>query len=84
MRQHCGGTSLLTRVLESLGASKMHTVLVDMFGHDGWPAMAALEQMSGGKACKVLCANVFHSEDEYKFVKDSKGFSSPRVLSSKF
>ena len=56
----------MNRILEGLGAHKKHAILVDLFCHDGWPALACLEESSR------LCANVAHSDVECRFVKARK------------
>ena len=63
MRQHAGGTSLVKRVLESLGSPRKNTIIVDLFGHDGWAAMASLELNS------CLCATAAHTDVEHRYVK---------------
>ena len=63
MRQHVGGTSVVKRLLESLGSSKKNTIIVDLFGHDGWAAMASLELNN------CLCATAAHTDVEYRYVK---------------
>ena len=66
MRQHCGGISILRRVIESLGGAKKITVLVDMFGHDAWPALSCLEAPT---SCPCVCATAAHTDVEHKYVK---------------
>ena len=48
--QFCGGTSFVSRVVEALQTnSEMPTVLLDMFGFDGWPGCYAIGQSSRGQ-----------------------------------
>ncbi|CAE7786127.1 unnamed protein product [Symbiodinium microadriaticum] len=68
MRQHLGGTGLVKKVLCALDAHKVHTVVVDIFGHDGWVALATLQMQMENTKC--VCATVAHTDVEYKFCKD--------------
>ena len=43
-----GGTSIIKKTLASFKTSARHTVLIDMFGYDGFPGLACLEE------CKTL------------------------------
>ena len=57
----------MTRILECLNAWDKRTVLVDLFGHDGWPGLSVLEAL--GNRQSIACATVCHSDTEYRFVK---------------
>ncbi|OLP75981.1 hypothetical protein AK812_SmicGene44142 [Symbiodinium microadriaticum] len=68
MRQHLAGTALMKRVLTALDVPKMHSVIVDLFAHDGWIALAVLQlQLENAKS---VCAMVAHTDVELKFCKD--------------
>ncbi|CAE7339927.1 unnamed protein product, partial [Symbiodinium sp. CCMP2456] len=68
MRQHLAGTGLIKRVLTALEVHKMHSVIVDLFAHDGWIALAVLQlQLENSKS---VCAMVAHTDVELKFCKD--------------
>ncbi|CAE7775676.1 unnamed protein product [Symbiodinium sp. CCMP2592] len=68
MRQHLAGTGFMKRVLHALEITKSHTVIVDLFGHDGWVALAALQLQMENAKC--VCAMVAHTDVEHKFCKD--------------
>ena len=69
MRQHLAGTALMKRVLTALDVPKMHSVIVDLFAHDGWIALAVLQlQLENAKS---VCAMVAHTDVELKFCKET-------------
>ncbi|CAE7214672.1 unnamed protein product, partial [Symbiodinium sp. CCMP2456] len=68
MRQHLGGTGLVKKLLVALDAHKSNTVIVDLFGHDGWVGLAALQMQMENMRC--VCATVAHTDVEYKFCKE--------------
>ena len=69
MRQHLGGTGLVKKILVALDVEKMHTIVVDLFGHDGWIGLATLQLQLENAKC--ACATVVHTDIEYKFCKET-------------
>jgi hypothetical protein len=53
--QYCGGTSFITKLLDSvIPSSETPTVLLDLFGFDGWPGSVAVSQAARG-ILVILC-----------------------------
>ena len=70
MRQHLAGTGLMKRVLHALDVPKTHTVIVDLFAHDGWVGLAAMQLQLENVKC--VGATVAHTDIEHKFCKESR------------
>ena len=58
--QYCGGTSFISKIVESLQPNQeTPTILLDFFGFDAWPGCFAVSQSARGSlALTCFCGNV--------------------------
>lgn len=59
----------MKKLLTALDVQKMNTVVVDLFGHDGWVGLATLQLQLENAKC--VCATVTHTDIEHKFCKET-------------
>jgi len=48
MKQHCSGLSFIASIMDGLCSDSSPVALVDLLGHDAWPAVYGLTQFSLG------------------------------------